>query len=664
LPVNNLIISLKNISLLKLIIETEIKMKKRNINYLRLIIQWAILLLLAYMVIRPYIDRQYTAYFEKYCPFGGIQALSGYLLTNTLACSMTSLQIAMGLALIVCIVIFSKLFCGYICPVGTFTEWLGKLGEKLKIRFTVKGITDRALRILKYGLLFLTFYFTIKTSELFCKKFDPYYAVFTGFSSDVVVLYAVIALAVIVFGSFFIRMSWCKYLCPLGAATNIFANFILFVVLLGVYILLVFVFKIQISWIWLLAAICILSFLKEAFCMRVEIFPILKVTRNPDTCTLCGKCDKVCPMAIKVSESGAVNHIDCHLCCDCIVSCPEKNVLRINRKNIRWMPPVAVVLLTAAAIWFSSYVEIPTINERWGTPQQMENSKVFSQSGLKNIKCFGSSMSFAEQIKDVKGILGVETYVGSKMVKIFYDPLLIDEKGIQKAIFTPSVVFLNEPVNVEIGVINIKIEKYFDSYDEYYLTELLSANPAVYGFSTTFGEPVNAKIYFDPVKLSSSKIIAIIESPELKIGDGETENIQKLNFKVQYAEEKFPLINLQEFYMDMIPAMDDTFNKFSRYKSTDISVYEIILSSFNKEIADQLPYMESHLSNNNGIVGFKTCYTNEGVFIQISFVNSMTNTSDIFKLLTAPKLKVYFNDGSSEERDNPFKFEKEGTIIK
>jgi len=644
----------KKLYLLKLLMLPEIKMKKRNINYFRLIIQWAVLLLLAYMVIRPYFDKQYTAYFETYCPFGGIQALSGYFVTNTLACSMTSVQIAIGLALIVCIVIFSKLFCGYICPIGTFTEWLGKQGEKLKLSYTVKGFADRVLRILKYALLFLTFYFTIQTSELFCKKFDPYYAVFTGFSSDVVVLYAVIALAVVVLGSFFIRMAWCKYLCPLSAATNIFANFILFIGLLGVYILLVFVFKIQISWIWLLAAICLLSFLKEAYMMRVEIFPILKITRNPDTCTLCGKCDKVCPMAIKVSESGIVNHIDCHLCCDCIVSCPEKNVLRINRKNIRWMPPLAVVLLTATAILFSSYMEIPTISERWGTPQQMENSKVFSQSGLKNIKCFGSSMSFAQQMKDVKGILGVETYVGSHTVKVFYDPSMINSEGIKKAIYTPSAVILNEPVNAEIGIMDIKIENYFDSYDEYYLTELLSANPDIYGFLTFFGEPVNAKVYFNPVKLDPSKIIAIIESSEIKVEDGKTESIQKLNFKVQYAEEKFPLINLQEFYMDLIPAMDDTFNKFNRYKSTDLSVYEILLSSFNKEIADQLPSLESHLSNDNGIVGFKTRYTKDGVYAQIIFVKSMTNTSDIFKLLTAPKLKVYFNDGSSEERDNPF----------
>ena len=137
-------------------------MKMKRINYFRLALQWIILALLAYMVIRPFVDTAYTADFEAYCPLGGLQALSGYLVTNNLACSMTSMQITMGIALIVCILIFSKLFCSYICPVGTFTEWLGKLGEKFKMRYTIKGIADRSLRILKYVLLFLTFYFTIK----------------------------------------------------------------------------------------------------------------------------------------------------------------------------------------------------------------------------------------------------------------------------------------------------------------------------------------------------------------------------------------------------------------------------------------------------------------------------------------------------------------------
>ena len=54
---------------------------------------------------------------------------------GSLPCDMSSLQILSGIALIATVVLFSKLFCAYLCPLGTIT-----------------------------------------TGELVCKKFDPYYA--------------------------------------------------------------------------------------------------------------------------------------------------------------------------------------------------------------------------------------------------------------------------------------------------------------------------------------------------------------------------------------------------------------------------------------------------------------------------------------------------------
>ncbi len=178
-------------------------------------LQFLIVGLLAYMVVRLFVDPNYIADFEAYCPIGGMQAFSSFLVNNTLACSMTETQIFMGIVLLAGVVIFGKLFCSYICPIGTFTEWLGKIGDKIKMQYTISGIADRGLRIFKYGLLFVTFYFTVKTSELFCKEFDPYYAVFSGFGYDVYLWYAIPALLITVLGAIFIRQFWCKYLCPL-----------------------------------------------------------------------------------------------------------------------------------------------------------------------------------------------------------------------------------------------------------------------------------------------------------------------------------------------------------------------------------------------------------------------------------------------------------------
>lgn len=637
--------------------------QKKKYNFIRLALQWAILLLLAYMVIRSSADSEYCADFEKYCPFGGLQAISGYLVTATLACSMTTVQIATAAALVLCIIVFSKLFCSFICPIGAVTEWLGKSGEKLKVRCTVKGFADRALRLPKYVLLFLTFYFTIESSELFCKKFDPYYAVFTGFGSETVIWYALASLSVVVTGSFFFRQAWCKYFCPLGAATNIFANFILFSALIIVYLLLYFAFNVNIPWYWLLAAITFFAFLKEAIFMKTMVFPLLKITRNPDNCTLCRSCDKACPMAIKVSESDRVNHIDCHLCSDCIMECPEQNVLMINRKNISRVPPLAVILLTAAALWFSSFTVLPTISDKWGSPGQMTSAKIYEQSGIKSIRCYGSSVSFAVQMKKVKGILGVETFTGNQTVKVYYNPAIITEEGVKKAVFTPSCVFLSNPEIKNIGVANMKIQNYFDDYDEYYLSLLLANNTSIYGFSTEFGEPVNAKIYFDPLKINQSQIKAVIESPELKIPGDESPVTVKLNFKAVIVEEKYSETGLTDFYKIMFPPKDDSFNKFSSYKTCDMANYKIAFTSFNKELSEQLISLESHLSNNEGITRFRTVYMNDSVFAYITFVKAKTCPATVFRLINAAKLKIFYTDGASAEIDNPFSFPEEGRVV-
>ena len=130
-------------------------------NYYRITLQWGIVALLLYMLLRPLWDKAYQPDFEAYCPFGGMQSLASYFSSHSLACSMTTVQIALGLALLMAVILLSKLFCSYICPIGTFTEWMGKLGCKTNMNITLTGITDRILRLLKYLILYITFYLKI-----------------------------------------------------------------------------------------------------------------------------------------------------------------------------------------------------------------------------------------------------------------------------------------------------------------------------------------------------------------------------------------------------------------------------------------------------------------------------------------------------------------------
>ena len=90
-------------------------------NWPKYLLQWGVLASLI-LFLTGVISSENAADPETYCPMGGLQALATYLANNSLPCSMSMVQIAMGLALVAAVVLFSKLFCAYICPVGTVQD--------------------------------------------------------------------------------------------------------------------------------------------------------------------------------------------------------------------------------------------------------------------------------------------------------------------------------------------------------------------------------------------------------------------------------------------------------------------------------------------------------------------------------------------------------------
>jgi len=320
------------------------------------------------------------------------------------------------------------------------------------------------------------------------------------------------------------------------------------------------------------------------------------------------------------------------------------------------------ILFVFTILFLSSCNETPTSSTKWGTPQQLKNAKVFVQSGLKDNKYFEASPALAEQLKNVKGVVGVETFAGSKTVKIYYDPAIITEAGIKEALFTPLTIMLHEPTITKIGVMEVRVANYYDSTDEYYMTELLASDSSIFGFTSIFAEPIQLRIYFDPDSLQPSDIISLIETEEINDADENHKTPHKLNFEVQEEVVKPSYVSLQEFYEVMAPLMDDKFNDFEKYKPSELSVYEIPVTPFNNETYDQLGYLESHLSADEGIVGFKTVYKKDTVLAHITYVKSKTTPTKVFKLLRSEKLKVYYNDSTSDELDNAFKFVKHGRI--
>jgi polyferredoxin/copper chaperone CopZ len=632
--------------------------KKSPLNYYRLTLQLGILALLAYMVIKPVFDKNYSADFEAYCPFGGMQSLASFFSSHSLACSMTTIQIALGLALILGVILFNKLFCSYICPIGTFTEWMGGLGRKAKMHITLKGNTDRILRVLKYILLFITFYFTVTASELFCRKFDPFYASFTGFSGDVVFWFAFPALILTITGSFFINQFWCKYLCPLGAVTNIAVYALPAAAATLLWVLLTYVAGWSIPWPWLLGTICLIGFVFEATTLKFFIFPSLRITRNDSLCTHCRICDKKCPMAIQISTVDQVDHIDCHLCVDCVVKCPEAGALTINKRNLRWLPSVAAVVLTAVSITAATYYELPTISENWGDIQG-KNSKVVRMEGLKNIKCFGSSRSFANHMKEIPGVLGVETFVKHHRVVVYYDETVINEEGVKAAIFSPLSVLLNYSGKTTgmVNYLRLGIDRCFDPNDQYYLVELLRKEKGVMALTTQFGEPVEATIYYDASITDENKIKVAVTASTLALGKGAEQTIIKTGFVVNDAAKTGGEVPAYEFLGMFIPVTDVTFNKYESFSDDKMLIYELpFAQAAEMEMQQWMPYLVSHASNDDGIVRIQTAFTENGPVIRIWFVNEMTTVEKINSLLKSTEFIVHYPDKSTKTVKNPFKF--------
>lgn len=637
-------------------------MKKQN--WYKLIYQFAIIGIIVFMVFRLFIDKAYTPDFEAYCPFGGLQALGSFLTMDSLSCSMTSTQIMMGVALFIGIVLFSRLFCGYICPLGTIGEWIGKLGDRLKVRMTLKGVADKALRLLKYVLLFITFYFTLKSSELFCKKFDPYYAAVSGFDSDVELWWALIAIGALLLGSLFFRLFFCRYLCPLGALSAIFKYSWWFLGVMAAYVILL-LFGLDISYVYPLLIITTGGYILEVARMnRVRPDPV-HITRNTGTCTSCGLCTESCPQGIDVASEKKVTHADCTLCGDCLYACPEKNTLQINKRNMKWLPAAVLSVLIILGITAGSLFELPTINQKWGTPEQIENAGLFEMSGLKNIKCFGSSTAFANQMRRVEGIYGVSTYVATNSVHILYDTAMYNDEKIQQLMFVPVKRVIKEPTADVSNIVyhTLTIDRFFDPLDATYLQHLLDQKTEAVGYQSDFACPVIVRIYFPEGKAPDREsLVEVIESKNLNFTVNGTEFNVKLPYRVITFEENAGSIPRTDFAREMFMPTRSFFNDSQNYTEDVLKGMAVRLGE-NGQLKQRYNYLISHLSNDSGVVGFETSLSDAGEeILTLWYVDTLTVPARIFAALTADSLLLHYGDGSTGTVPNPFRFAPADTI--
>jgi polyferredoxin len=301
----------------------------------RFAFQLAFFLLNAIIAVRFY---QFVRYFETggsgtmasrpagvdgWLPIGGLMNLKYFLMTRSFPSAHPAAMILLFVFFVISI-LFRKAFCSWLCPIGTLSEGLWKLGKRcLKHNWKFPPWADYVLRSVKYILLGLFLFAVGSLSPASIRAFleSPY-----GLVADVKMLNffrymgysTLITILVLVLLSVMVKNFWCRYLCPYGA-------------LMG------------------LAAL---------------ISPI-RIRREPGRCIDCAKCAKACPALLKVDRQIAVLSPECNACLECIAVCPAEGALRVSAPGLRQIPAWAVAAGIAGI--FLGTVALAKLSGHWQT---------------------------------------------------------------------------------------------------------------------------------------------------------------------------------------------------------------------------------------------------------------------------------------------------------
>lgn len=634
------------------------KVKFRSIH-VRRTAQWLLLGFLIFFWIRTIFDKDFFFDFEACCPFGGLQSIAAFINNGALACTMGGMQVVMGGVLALAAILVSKLFCGYVCPIGTISEGLGRLGKRLRLpKYEIGGIGDMALRSLKYILLFITFYFTLQSNDLFCKKFDPFFATVTLFGEDVSNWMAALAIVLLVAGALFLRQFWCRYLCPLGAISSAFKYFYVFVAY-AVIIIVLNQADVQLNLALVLGLMAASAYVLELIGLKKKVgFQLLRIQRDEHTCIACGLCDKKCPQGIIVSKVKEVNHPDCNLCAECVDVCPVDDTLAINGKTkFRWLPILLTVGLIMIGLILGANLSIPTIDKTWGDEAQMERSLMYEMTGLKHVKCYGSSLVFTDKMRDVSGITGAATYVKDHRVQIMYDTTMMTEAQVRKSLFTEKFMDISIPENdAEVRITDFYIENFFDELDVVFVANLLKEVPGVYSFETIYGDPVRVRVYSDSV-VNTDSIGIMVEQSDLIYTTPEESFSSAGLYSVREIIPNDTVMSGAYLKSLSFPTFRRAFNNRSKYTNEQLARVVFPISSYPRN-TQLMPYVINHLGKGNEyIVGLIATYGSDGPVAHVFYVKDKVSEEEVIELMLQEKLRVTYDNGIVEELKNPYVFE-------
>jgi len=360
---------------------------------------------------------------ERWCPFGGVEAIYTYAAEGNMLCSLGVSNFFILGGVLASTLLIRRAFCGYMCPIGTISEWIRIAGRRLRLSaIPIPGWVDRTLSLLKYVMLAVVLILTYRAGELIFRSFDPCYALIGRHGEDIT-YWAYVVSGAIVVASLFTVMPFCRWLCPLAAVLNSFSRF---------------------GW--------------------------TRVQRDRQACHDCGLCSKRCPMAIPVDQVAQVTASRCIACLECVEACPStKSRPRalhwgpLFPHAHRWPQSVLITILmccTMGAVMASYLVPVPSFVKRRGDPSA-ETAVI--ELKIEDLTCRGRANLFfyfldRDDIDAVPGFLRVAAWPGTgwARVQITYDPTQTDEIAIKVALTSP----LFEPENNYVRSSPFQIEGY------------------------------------------------------------------------------------------------------------------------------------------------------------------------------------------------------------
>lgn len=272
---------------------------------------------------------------EGWLPIAGLMNLKYLAVTGRVA-PVHPAAMFLLIAFLLMSVLLKKAFCSWLCPVGTLSEALWKLGRRLFGRnLTPPRWLDLGLRSLKYILLafFVGVIGYMSAAALADFMMTPY-----GLIADVKMLdffrtltvTGIAVLGILAGLSMLVRNFWCRYLCPYGA-------------LMGL----------------------------------VSLVSPTRIRRDAEACIDCGKCSRACPAQLQVDRLVQIRSVECSACLACVAACPVENALQfaLPAKKAatpaeRWvgraLSPRAVAAMIA--LLFFGLVLIARMTGHWRSP--------------------------------------------------------------------------------------------------------------------------------------------------------------------------------------------------------------------------------------------------------------------------------------------------------